>query len=151
MAFVEAPTLPTSVMWWVWKSRLGEELCGYFLGLIERPGENGKEKALAVYDEAKNIVWVGYLRGALWRVRWEDLLRHRVLIKYDGQVFQVKYDPDDVLQEEEIPAFSFQDKDKFKGFYFILPPKDSKQEPEAQKEALQEPVEKEINEEEIPF
>jgi hypothetical protein len=144
MAFVEAPTLPVSILWWVWKSRPGETLQGYFLGLIERQSENGnsKEKALVVYDEAKNVAWVAYLRGILWRTKWEDLLYHKVLISYDGEKFQVKYDPEDTI--EETPALSFEG--KFQGFAFTLPNLS-----QSNQQLSQESQEQEIDEKKIPF
>jgi len=146
MAFVKVELKPTSpiLLWFVWKSNPNVPLVGYFLGLLERQNGDRVDKALAIYDDEANRVWIAFLKGSLYSAPWKELLHKKVQITFwqnaSKKGFELLYDPEDELEER--PHIEF--KDKFAGFKFILPAEEQEQKPQKEEP---EPIE----EEKLPF
>jgi len=125
MGFIKVELKPSNpiLLWFVWKSNPNVPLTGYFLGIVERQSENKVDKALAIYDDEANRVWIAFLKGSLYSAPWEELLNKKIQVTFwqdadkNKKGFELLYDPDDELEER--PHIEF--KDKFAGFRFVLP------------------------------
>lgn len=118
----KAPMRPNTepiMLWWIWQNNPNVPLEGYCLGLAKRPREGeGEDVAITVYDPENNIVWLGFLKGSLWRVNWQSLFGKWVQITYRQQGnqrgFEVLYDPERILSADQKPQVKFVG--KFLGF-----------------------------------